>query len=154
MVNRSAHLALRREARILDSRAVQSRVMTGLALLAVGGVLGLMLLTGAGIEDDAGTLESVWARTAHGAVACPTAELPEGAEVYPPPQADRGCVAERHHLGVPTQGFAAAEPAAAMPAAGRPAERASRPPTYVRIRKPQPRPDPAQVLMEGLRGGL
>jgi hypothetical protein len=151
MAERTAYVALRREARILDPRAVQSRLMTGLALAAAGGLLGLMLLTGAGIEDEADTLESVWARTAPGAVACRTADLPEGAEVYPPPQDDRRCVAERHHLRVPAQGFAAAEPAAALP---RPPERTSRAPTYVRIRKPQPRPDPAEVLLEGLRGRL
>jgi hypothetical protein len=150
MAERTAYVALRREARILDPRAVQSRLMTGLALAAAGGLLSVVLLMRAGMQDEADTFDSAWARGKHGSVACRTAQLPEGVAVYPP-QANGSCVAESETPRILTQGFAAAEPAAAMP---RPPERTSRAPTYVRIRKPQPRPDPAEVLLEGLRGRL
>jgi hypothetical protein len=149
MARRSAYVALRRDARILDPRAVQSRLMMGLALAAAAGLLGVLLLTRADMQAEADSFESVWARSKHASVACLAAELPEGAAVYPPPQADGSCVAAKERPRIPAQGFAAATPAAAKPA-----ERASRTPTYVRIRVPRPRPDPAEVLLEGLRGRL
>lgn len=157
MAPTTAYVKLSRAALVPESRGVQARLMTGLALTACCGVFATLLLMGSAIQREADTLDGVWGRQLV-PVGCavagpfeereaPLADVPADAGCAPEPadwQADGGKPAA-------TAALAVERPAAV---AVRPSQRAPRAPTYIRIRKPQPRPDPTQLALEALRGGL
>lgn len=159
MAGNTDYVRLRREAAVSESRVVQARLMACLSLAACGAVLGALLLMGGSVEREAENFENVWARGLAPAACIPTTPSGQPEELAAEGNRDPGCVAPpppQRPTGrevEPTPAIAT-EPAAAQPAPAMPPRRAPRPPTYIRISKPQPSPELPPLALDGLRGAM
>jgi hypothetical protein len=159
MAENTDYVRLRREAAVPESRVVQARLMTCLSLAACGVVLGALLLMGGSVEREAENFENVWARGLAPAACVPPTPSGQPEGLAAEGNRDSGCVAPPPHQRpagreVEPTAALAAEPAGAQSAAAMPPSRAPRPPTYIRISKPQPSSEPPPLALDGLRGAM